>query len=168
MFFFLCVELNGPANYINYDPYFYKDSRASMKSWRWHDIRVGVRTIVFQGDTDATRGIRFLRNRTSHIFFLVVLLRLQDGFSVTLHLCCCLELILDVEPAPSSVVSILRADGARIEVHHSHNTTLSVSALWVTSESVVDPCITGIFTLQCAVHSDEFLYHNSMPILGYN
>ena len=22
-YFFLCVELNGPANYINYDPYFY-------------------------------------------------------------------------------------------------------------------------------------------------
>ena len=108
----------------------------------WH--KCGASTIAFQRDTVATRGIRYLSSissRTSHICFLVALLRLQDGFSVTFHLCCCLELVLGVDPAviggvsilladPAviGVVSILLADGARIEsiMNHSHNTSVSV------------------------------------------
>ena len=39
--------------------------------------------------------------------------RLQDVFSVALHLGCFFELVLSVEPATLGVVSILLADGAR-------------------------------------------------------
>ena len=53
---------------------------------------------------------------------------LARGFSVTLHLCCCFELVLGVDPAASGVVSTLLADGTRMEaiMNHSHNTSVSV------------------------------------------
>ena len=42
----------------------------------------------------------------------IALFRLQDVFSVALHLDCFLELVLGVEPVTMTVMSILLADGA--------------------------------------------------------
>jgi hypothetical protein len=77
-------------------------------------------------DTVATRVIRFLSNRTRHICILVALPRLQDVFRVDLHLCCDFEAVLGIDPTVIGVVSILLADGVRIEgiMNHSRHTTV--------------------------------------------
>ena len=79
-----------------------------------HVICVDASTIAFQRDTIETLFILFIsRKKTSHQGFLIALFRLQDVFSVALHLGGFLELVLGVEPATMGVVSILLADGAR-------------------------------------------------------
>ena len=78
-----------------------------------HGVRVGTCTIAVERGTIGALFIRFISRKTSHIDFLIDLLRLQDVFSVALHLDCLLELVLVVEPATMGVVSILLADGTR-------------------------------------------------------
>ena len=88
-----------------------------------HGVRVGTCTIAVERGTIGALSMRFISRKTSHIDFLIDLLRLQDVLSVTLHLCCCLEFVLDIDPSVSGVVSILLADGPRMKaiMNHSHN-----------------------------------------------
>ena len=76
-------------------------------------MRVGASTFAFQRNTVATRFIRFIGSKTSHICFLSALLRLEDVFSVALHLDCLRKLVFGIEPAPVGVVSILLAQRTR-------------------------------------------------------
>ncbi len=52
-----------------------------------------------------------ISKKTGHECFLI--LRLQDDFSVTLHLGCFRKLVLGVVPATLGIVSVLVAEGAR-------------------------------------------------------
>ena len=82
-------------------------------TWYTVDAVTDAHAIVFQRDTIGTLFVLFIRKKTSRICFLIALFRLQDVFSVALHLGFFLELVLGVEPATMGVVSILLADGAR-------------------------------------------------------